>query len=52
LFVNPFDWLRVDPERRFFTPSSNAGFGAAERVNLNVSPAISFQLLKTERKEG
>jgi hypothetical protein len=24
--------LRVDPERRFFTSTSKAGFGAAERV--------------------
>ncbi|PIV21684.1 MAG: hypothetical protein COS40_07075 [Deltaproteobacteria bacterium CG03_land_8_20_14_0_80_45_14] len=25
--------LRVDPERRFFTPPSKAGLGAAEWVN-------------------
>jgi hypothetical protein len=25
--------LRVDPERRFFTPPSKAGFGATEWVN-------------------
>ena len=27
--------LRVDPERRFSTPPSNAGVGAAERVKRN-----------------
>jgi hypothetical protein len=27
--------LRVDPERRFSTPPSNAGLGAAERVKRN-----------------
>jgi len=27
--------LRVDPERRFFTPPSKAGLGAAEGVNKN-----------------
>jgi hypothetical protein len=27
--------LRVDPERRFFTPPSEAGLGAAEWVNKN-----------------
>jgi hypothetical protein len=27
--------LRVDPERRFFTPPSKAGLGAAEWVNKN-----------------
>jgi len=26
--------LRVDPERRFFTPPSKAGLGATEWVNL------------------
>ena len=26
--------LRVDPERRFFTPPSNAGVGGTEWVNL------------------
>jgi predicted nucleic acid-binding protein len=26
--------LGVDPERRFFTPPSKAGLGAAERVNI------------------
>jgi len=32
----PEDWgmLRVDPERRSFTPPSKAGLGAAERVNI------------------
>jgi len=32
----PKDWglLRVDPERRLFTPPSKAGLGAVERVNI------------------
>jgi len=30
--------LRVDPERRFFTPPSKAGFGAVEWVNRNFAP--------------
>jgi hypothetical protein len=30
--------LRVDPERRFFTPPSKAGLGAAEWVNKQVCP--------------
>jgi len=28
--------LRVDPERRFFTPPSKAGLGAAEWVNVDL----------------
>jgi len=31
--------LRVDPERRFFTPPSKAGLGATERVNINCEGA-------------
>jgi len=34
--------LRVDPERRFFTPPSKAGLGAAEWVKLEI-----FNLLLT-----
>ena len=30
--------LRVDPERRFFTPPSKAGLGAAEWVKPNNPP--------------
>ena len=38
--------LRVDPERRFFTPPSKAGLGAAERVKsrLDSFPACVSQL--------
>jgi hypothetical protein len=34
--------LRVDPERRFFTPPSKAGLGAAERVNQPLQIIMRF----------
>jgi len=38
----PKGWgpLRVDPERRFSTPLSNAGLGAAERIKKNLPPPV------------
>jgi hypothetical protein len=38
--------LRVDPERRFFTPPLKAGLGAAEWVNPDLASGLRSEIYK------
>jgi hypothetical protein len=47
------DWglLRVDPERRFFTPSSKTGLGTVERVKFFPGPYFISGTRKSDKRE-